>query len=92
MSSPSETQDATVGPSVTGTASGRASPRSFQTSFPSGRPMRAARLARAAINAETSADLEGDYVVLEVAPYMSCLAQPVSPRLTLDTGQPAKSA
>ena len=65
-----------MGPSVTGTASGgRASPRSFQTSFPSGRPMRAARLARAAINAETSAELEGKDIALKVVPNMSHLAQ-----------------
>ncbi|CAK0755916.1 hypothetical protein CVIRNUC_002411 [Coccomyxa viridis] len=58
----SDTQDGTAGPSLTPTASGaRASPRSYQTTFPSSRPVRAARLTRAAMAKEmSSGDLEGD--------------------------------
>ena len=57
----SDTQDGTAGPSLTPTASGaRASPRSYQTTFPSSRPVRAARLTRAAMAKEmSSGDLEG---------------------------------
>ena len=57
----SDTQDGTAGPSLTPTVSGaRASPRSHQTTFPSSRPVRAARLTRAAMAKEmSSGDLEG---------------------------------
>ena len=57
----SDTQDGTAGPSLTPTASGAcASPRSYQTTFPSSRPVRAARLTRAAMAKEmSSGDLEG---------------------------------
>ena len=57
-SSLNDTEDVTVGPSMTGTRSGG---RSFQTSYPSGRPVRKACLARAAIIAELSGDLEGEH-------------------------------
>ena len=57
----SDSQDGTAGPSLTPTASGaRASPRSYQTTFPTSRPVRAARLTRAAMAKEmSSGDLEG---------------------------------
>lgn len=57
-SSHNDTEDLTVGPSMTGMRSGGCS---FQASYPSGRPIRKACLARAAIIPELSGDLEGEH-------------------------------